>query len=86
VCHSCQGSGGDCCPQLLVWGWGPPFQDNNLHNLHLHDVAFVVVWNVLAADENDSVSTFADAGDDFSKTSEFLYVGFGQQFVALGVY
>jgi hypothetical protein len=45
-------------------------------DLRLCDVAFAIVWNVFAADENDSVSTFADSGNALSKTNEFLCVGF----------
>jgi hypothetical protein len=55
-------------------------------DLQICDVAFVVMWNVLAADENNSVSTFADSGDALSKTSEFLCVGFAPQFIVLGVH
>ncbi len=36
---------------------------------HVHDVAFADVWSVLTADENNSVSTFADSGDALSKMS-----------------
>jgi hypothetical protein len=39
---------------------------------HVCDIAFAVIWNVLAADEDDSVSTFADSGDDLSKAFEFF--------------
>jgi hypothetical protein len=45
-------------------------------DLHIHDIAFAVVWNVLAGDENNSVGTFADSGDALSKTSQFFCVGF----------
>jgi hypothetical protein len=52
----------------------------------MRDVTFAVVWNVLALDENDSVSTFADSGDALSKTSVFLHVGFAPQFLILVVH
>ncbi len=52
----------------------------------VRDVAFAVIWNVLAADENDSVSTFADSGHALSKTSKFLCVGFAPHFLVLGVH
>ena len=52
----------------------------------VRDIAFVVVWNVLVADENDSVSNFADSRDALSKTSKFLCVGFAPQFLVLGVH
>jgi hypothetical protein len=55
-------------------------------NLLVRDVVFAVVWNVLAADENDSVGTFADSGDALSKTSKLLHVGFAPQFLVLGVH
>jgi hypothetical protein len=35
-------------------------------------LACEVVWNVLVADENDSVGTFADSRDALSKTSGFF--------------
>ncbi len=54
--------------------------------LHVRDVAFAVVWNVLAVDENNSVGTFADSKDAMSKTTEFLCVGFAPQFLVLGVH
>jgi hypothetical protein len=52
----------------------------------LRDVAFVVMWNVLMADKNDSVSTFVDSGDVLSKTSMFLLAGFSPQLLVLGVH
>ncbi len=52
----------------------------------VHDVLFAVVWDVLALDEKDGVSTFADSGDALSKTFEFLCVGFAPQFLVLGVH
>ncbi len=55
-------------------------------DLRICDVAFAVVWNVLAADENDSAGTFANSGHALSKTSEFLCVGFAPQFLVLGVH
>jgi hypothetical protein len=55
-------------------------------DLRVHDVVFAVVWNVLAADENDSVGTFADSGDALGKMSKFLCVGFAPQFFVLGVH
>jgi hypothetical protein len=50
------------------------------------DIAFGVMLNVLAADENDSVGAFADSGDALSMTSKFLWVGFAPQFLVLGVH
>jgi hypothetical protein len=50
------------------------------------NAAFAIMWNVLAADENNSVGTFADSGDALSKTSEFLCIGFAPQFLVLGVH
>ncbi len=56
-------------------------------DLRISDVAFVVVWDVLALDENDSIGTFlADSGDALSKTSEFFCVGFTPMFLVLGVH
>ncbi len=54
--------------------------------LHIRDVAFVVVWDVIMLDENNSGSTFADSGDALSKTSEFLHVEFAPQFLVLGIH
>ncbi len=42
----------------------------------IRDNTFAVVWNVFAADDKDSVGTFADSGEALSKMSEFLCVGF----------
>jgi hypothetical protein len=39
-------------------------------------VAFAVAWNVLTADEIDSVSTFADSENALRKTSELLCVAY----------
>jgi hypothetical protein len=44
------------------------------------------MWSVFAADENDSVGTFADSGHALSKTPKFLCVGFAPQFLVLGVH
>ena len=38
----------------------------------IRDIAFAIMWNVFAADENNSVGTFADSGHALSKTPEFL--------------
>ncbi len=54
--------------------------------MHVCDIVFAVVWNVLAVDENDSVGIFADSGDGLSETSKFLCVGFAPQFLVLGVH
>jgi hypothetical protein len=54
-------------------------------DLRICDVAFVVMWNVLAVDENNSIGTFDDSRDALSKTSKFLCVGFALQFLVLGV-
>jgi hypothetical protein len=58
----------------------------NYTDLCACNVMFAVMRNVLAADENNSVGTFADSGDALSKTSEFLCVGFTPQFLVLGVH
>jgi hypothetical protein len=50
------------------------------------DVAFAVLWNVLVANENDSIGTFADSGNALSKMSKFLCVGFAPHFLVLGVH
>jgi hypothetical protein len=47
------------------------------------DVAFVVIWGVLALDENDSVGAFADSGDALSKATKFFCVGFAPQLLVL---
>ncbi len=39
---------------------------------HERDIAFAVVWKVLASDENDSVSTVANSGGALSKMSKFF--------------
>ncbi len=52
----------------------------------VRDVAFAVMWNVLAADENDSVGTFAAFGDALNKMSKFPCVGFSPQFLVLEVH
>ncbi len=44
------------------------------------------LWNVFAADENNSVSTFVDSGHFLSKKPKFLCVGFAPQFLVLGVH
>jgi hypothetical protein len=72
---------GDSCAfgVLLLWG----IVDTDLG---VRDVAFTIVWNVFAADENDSVGIFADSGYALSKTPKFFYVGFAPQFLLLGVH
>jgi hypothetical protein len=50
------------------------------------DLMFVIVRNVFAADENDSVGTFADSGHALSETPEFLRVGFAPQFLVIRVH
>ncbi len=52
----------------------------------IRNVAFAIVLDVLALDENDSIGAFADAGDVLSKASKFLHVGFAPQFLVLGVH
>jgi hypothetical protein len=42
----------------------------------IRDVAFAVVWNVFATDENDGVGAFADSGHALSKRPKFFCVGF----------
>ncbi len=42
----------------------------------VRDVAFAIVWNVFAADENNGVGAFADSEHALSKTPEFFCVGF----------
>ncbi len=55
-------------------------------DLCVHYIAFAVVWDVLALDENNSVSTFADSRDALSKTSKFLCEEFAPQFLVLGIH
>ncbi len=71
---------GDLCAVRVLLLWAIIYSD-----LCGCDVAFVVVWNILVAGENDSVGTFADM-DALSKMSEFLCVGFAPQFLVLGVH
>jgi hypothetical protein len=71
----------DSCAIGALLLWAIIYTDSRLC-----DVAFVVVWNVLAADENNSVGTFADSRDALSKTSKFLCVGLAPQFLVLGVH
>jgi hypothetical protein len=52
----------------------------------VRDIACAIVQNVFAADENDSVSTFADSRHALSRTPEFLCVGFAPQLLVLGVH
>ncbi len=72
---------GDLCAVGVLLLWAIIYTDSRLH-----DVPFAVVWNVLKADENNSVGTFSDSGDALSKTSEFLCGGFAPQFLVLGVH
>jgi hypothetical protein len=72
---------GDLCVVGVLLLWAIVDTD-----LRVHDVAFAIVWNVFAADENDSVGTFADSRHALSKTPEFLRVGFAPQFLVLGVH
>ncbi len=53
---------------------------------HVRDVVFAIMWNVFAADENDSVGTFADSRHALSETLEFLHVAFAPQFLILEVH
>jgi hypothetical protein len=62
---------GDSCAVGVLLLWGIIYTDSCIP-----DIVFAVVWNVLAAGENDSVGTFADSGDALSKMSKFLCVGF----------
>ncbi len=55
-------------------------------DLLVHDIAFTIVWNVFAADENNSIGTFADSGHALCKMPKFLCVGFTPQFLVLGVH
>jgi hypothetical protein len=55
-----------------------------LIDMHVHDVTFVVVCDVIALNENNSIDAFADSGDALSKTFKFLHVGFAPQFLVLG--
>ncbi len=72
----------DLCAFRVLLLWAIIYTD-----LRISDVAFAVVWDVLALDENDSVGTFlADSGDALSKTSDFLCVGFASMFLVLGVH
>jgi hypothetical protein len=52
----------------------------------VRDVAFAVVRDVLASDENNSVGAFADSRDASNKASNILRVGFALQFLVLGVH
>jgi hypothetical protein len=69
----------DLCAVGVLLLWAIIYTD-----LHLHDIVFAVVWDVLAFDENDSVGTFADSRDALSNISNFLCVGFAPQFLVLG--
>jgi hypothetical protein len=40
------------------------------------DIAFAIVWNVFAADENNGVGAFANSGHALSKKPKFFCVGF----------
>jgi hypothetical protein len=42
----------------------------------VRDLAFAIVWNVFAVDENNGVGAFDDSGYALSKTPEFFWVGF----------
>ncbi len=44
------------------------------------------MWNVFAADENDSGGTFADSRHALSKTPKILCVGFAPLLLVLGVH
>ncbi len=52
----------------------------------IRDVAFAILWNVFAADENNGVGSFADAEHALSKMPEFFCVGFAPKFLVLGVH
>jgi hypothetical protein len=71
----------DLCAVGVLLLWAIIYTDSRIR-----DIAFVVVWNVLAADKNDSVGTFADSGDALGKMSKFLHVRFAPQFLVLGVH
>ncbi len=72
---------GDSCAVGVLLLWAIIYTD-----LHVHDVPFAVMWNVLVADKNDSVGTFADSWYALSKMSKFLCVGFAPQFHVLGIH
>ncbi len=55
-------------------------------DLRIRDIAFVVIWDYLTLDENDSVNAFAESRVALSKASEFLYAKFAPQFLVHGVH
>ncbi len=55
-------------------------------DLCIRDVMFAIVWNVVMADENNSVGTLADSRHALSKTPKFLCVRFAPQFLVHGVH
>jgi hypothetical protein len=72
---------GDLCVVGVLLLWAIVDTD-----LRVCDIVFAIVWNVFAADENNSVGTFADSGHALSEMPEFLCVGFAPQFLVLGVH
>jgi hypothetical protein len=72
---------GDSCAVGVLLLWAIVYTDS-----HVLDVVFAIVWNVFVADENNSVSTFADSRNTLSKTPEFVCVGLAPQFLVLGVH
>ncbi len=71
----------DSCAVEVLLLWAIIYTDSCIH-----DIAFAFVWNVFAADENNSVGIFADSGDALSEASKFICVGFAPQFLVLGVH
>ncbi len=71
----------DSCAVGVLLLWAIIYTDSCVR-----DIAFAVIWDVLALDENNSVGTFADSGDDLSKMFKFLCVGFAPKFLVLGVH
>jgi hypothetical protein len=71
----------DSCAVGVLLLWAIVYTDS-----HVCDVMFTIVLNVFPADENDSVSTFADSGHALCKTPKSLCVGFAPQFLVLGVH
>ena len=53
----------DLCAVGVLLLWAIIYTDSCVR-----DVAFAVIWDVLALDENNSVGTFADFGHPLSKT------------------
>ncbi len=71
----------DLCAVRVLLLWAIVYTDSRIR-----DVAFAVVTDVLALDENDGVCTFANSRDALSEAYKFLCVGFAPQFLVLGVH